>query len=178
MQIQIRLPAEVGPSQNPLPPALAKIGANETVLIELQGSIKIEGEKSGELIGNLDVTNIVRIFSDGFTPQSILRRSALQCAPNTRYYAKQTRPFALCCLLSVVTATWLIYDPGEADTQDRPSSSRGEADQASEAIGGPVAQRQCRSCLLRYGGNSETEACFLKTASAYRWCICCRIVHQ
>ena len=62
MQIQIRLPPEVGPSQHPLPPALAKIGANETVIIELQGSIKIEGDKSGELIGNLDVTNTVRNF--------------------------------------------------------------------------------------------------------------------
>ena len=59
MQIRIRLPAEVGPSQHPLPPSLAKIGANETVIIELQGSIEIEGEKFGELIGNLDVTNIV-----------------------------------------------------------------------------------------------------------------------
>ena len=59
MQIQIRLPAEVGPSQHPLPPSLAKIGENETVIIELQGSIEIEGDKSGELIGNLDVTNVV-----------------------------------------------------------------------------------------------------------------------
>ena len=61
MQIQIRLPAEVDPSPHPLPPALAKISANETVVIELQGSIEIQGEKSGEFIGNLDVTNIVRI---------------------------------------------------------------------------------------------------------------------
>jgi len=75
MQIQIRLPAEVGPSHHALPPMLAKIGANETVIIELQGSIEIEGEKSGELIGNLDATNIVRIFSDAFTPLGILRRS-------------------------------------------------------------------------------------------------------
>jgi len=58
MQIQIRLPAEVGPSRHPLPPAFAKISANETVIIELQGSIQIEGDKSGELIGNIDVTNI------------------------------------------------------------------------------------------------------------------------
>jgi len=58
MQIHIRLPAEVGPSQRPLPPALATIGANEAVIIELQGSIEIEGEKLGEFIGNLDVTNI------------------------------------------------------------------------------------------------------------------------
>ena len=68
MQIQIRLPAEVGPSSDPLPPALAKISANETVIIELQGSIEIEGEKSGELIGNLDVTNIVRFLP----PRTIL----------------------------------------------------------------------------------------------------------
>lgn len=58
MQIQIRLPAEVDPSQHPLPPPLAKIGANETVIIELQGSIEIQGEKFGQLIGNLDVTNV------------------------------------------------------------------------------------------------------------------------
>ena len=74
MQIQIRLPAEVGPSPHPLPPALAKISANQTVIIELQGSIEIQGEKSGELIGNLDVTNIVRIFFDEFPPRHILRR--------------------------------------------------------------------------------------------------------
>jgi len=74
MQIQIRLPTEVGPSPHPLPPALAKISANETVIIELQGSIEIQGEKSGELIGNLDVTNIVRIFFDEVTPRHILRR--------------------------------------------------------------------------------------------------------
>ena len=63
MQIQIRLPAEVGPNSDPLPPALAKISANETVIIELQGTIDIEREKSGELIGNLDVTNIVHYIS-------------------------------------------------------------------------------------------------------------------
>lgn len=74
MQIQIRLPAEVDPSQHPLPPSLAKVGANETVLIELQGSIGIEGGKFGEFIGNLDVTDIVCIFSGTFTPRSILRR--------------------------------------------------------------------------------------------------------
>lgn len=73
MQLQIRLPAEVGTSLDPLPPALAKINANETVIIELQGSIEIEGEKSGELIGNLDVTNIVRSYFDALPPRSILR---------------------------------------------------------------------------------------------------------
>jgi hypothetical protein len=71
-----------------------------------------------------------------------------------------------------------MYDLGETDAQDRLSSSRGEAGHTSEAISGPTAQRRCRSCLLRYGRNSETEARFLKTASTYRWCICCRIVIQ
>ena len=80
MQIQIRLPAEVGPSSDPLPLALAKISANETVIIELQGSIEIEGEKSGELIGNLDVTNIVRFLP----PRTILGVPFLQCASNAR----------------------------------------------------------------------------------------------
>jgi chromosome transmission fidelity protein 8 len=75
MQIHIRLPAEVGPSQRPLPPALATIGANEAVIIELQGSIEIEGEKLGEFIGNLDVTNIVRTCPGAFTLEEISRHN-------------------------------------------------------------------------------------------------------
>ena len=65
MQIQIRLPAEVGPRSDPLPPVLAKISANETLVIELQGSIEIEGEKSR---CNKQYT----FFLDTFPPRSIL----------------------------------------------------------------------------------------------------------
>ena len=32
--------------------------------------------------------------------------------------------------------------------------------------------------VLRYGRNSETEACFLKAASSYRWCTYCRNILQ
>ena len=84
MQIQIRLPAEVGPSSDPLPPALAKISANETVIIELQGSIEIEGEKSGELIGNLDVTNIVRFSWIPCLLEVSWGVPFLQCGSNAR----------------------------------------------------------------------------------------------
>ena len=84
MQIQIRLAAEVGPSSDPLPPALAKISANETVIIELQGSIEIEGEKSGEFIGNLDVTNIVRFSWIPFLLGVSCGVPFLQCGSNAR----------------------------------------------------------------------------------------------
>ena len=84
MQIQIRLPDEVGPSSDPLPPALAKISANETVIIELQGSIEMEGEKSGELIGNLDVTNIVRFSWISFLLGVSWGVPFLQCTSNAR----------------------------------------------------------------------------------------------
>ncbi|KAI0090997.1 Ctf8-domain-containing protein [Irpex rosettiformis] len=38
-----------------LPPQLAKFGTDELVLIELQGSLDVEGEISGQLVGKLDL---------------------------------------------------------------------------------------------------------------------------
>ena len=84
MKIQIRLPAEVGPTSDPLPPALAKISANETVIIELQGLIELEGGKCEELIGNLDVTNIVRFSWIPFLLGLSWGTPILQCSSNTR----------------------------------------------------------------------------------------------
>ena len=44
---------------NPLEPALAKLGSNEVVLIELQGWLDVvEGEKENGFIGNLTMVNV------------------------------------------------------------------------------------------------------------------------
>lgn len=43
----------------PLEPALAKLGSNEVVLIELQGWLDVvEGEKENGFIGNLTMENV------------------------------------------------------------------------------------------------------------------------
>ncbi|KAG8869782.1 hypothetical protein FRC20_000853 [Serendipita sp. 405] len=46
----------VPPPDHSLPPSLASIGSNELVLLEFQGSIETEGDYTGEIIGNLDMT--------------------------------------------------------------------------------------------------------------------------
>lgn len=47
-----------------LPPQLAQLGNDEIFLIELQGTLDVEGtevaQKDGQLIGNLNTTNMVR----------------------------------------------------------------------------------------------------------------------
>ncbi|KAI5122925.1 hypothetical protein M0805_007603 [Coniferiporia weirii] len=53
MIIPINLPAHVPKSENKFPPQLAKLGSEEVVLIELQGSIEVEGSQWGQPIGRL-----------------------------------------------------------------------------------------------------------------------------
>lgn len=38
-----------------LPPQLAKFGTDELVLIELQGSLEVDGDSAGQLVGKLDL---------------------------------------------------------------------------------------------------------------------------
>lgn len=45
-----------------LPPQLARLSSNEIVLIELQGSLEVEGDAGGELIGILKFDEAVRAF--------------------------------------------------------------------------------------------------------------------
>ncbi|KAI0342678.1 hypothetical protein BDW22DRAFT_1357137 [Trametopsis cervina] len=51
------IPVNVATSStvNTLPPQLAKFGADEVVLIELQGSLEVEGESGDQLVGKLDL---------------------------------------------------------------------------------------------------------------------------
>jgi len=56
MIIPIRLPGQVPAPNHSLPPVLASIGANETVIVELQGSIETEGDYNGESIATLDMS--------------------------------------------------------------------------------------------------------------------------
>ena len=56
MIIPVRLPSQVASPDHALPPAVASIGSNELVLLELQGSIEAEGDYTGEAIATLDMS--------------------------------------------------------------------------------------------------------------------------
>jgi hypothetical protein len=43
------------PSTSKLPPQLAKLGSDEIVLIELQGSLEVEGVPDGQIVGSLKI---------------------------------------------------------------------------------------------------------------------------
>ena len=128
------------------------------MITELQCSIELEGQKFGELIGNLDVTSIVRFSWISFL-------LGVSCGvPFLQYTLIREENTSLRSLLSMVTRNWLISDPGETD------ASRGEVGYTSEATSDPVAQRGCRSCLFRYGRNSEADV-FLQSGQ------CLSLVH-
>lgn len=40
------------------PPQLAQFGSNEVVLIELQGSLEVDGDKEGQVVGKLRVDDV------------------------------------------------------------------------------------------------------------------------
>jgi hypothetical protein len=61
MLIPVRLPSQVPPSEHSLPPALATLGSNETVIIELQGSIEVEGDHTNQVLATLDMSNEVSV---------------------------------------------------------------------------------------------------------------------
>lgn len=46
---------------NKLPPQLARLGTDEVVLIEFQGSFQTEGDHTGELVGHLHIGDSVSL---------------------------------------------------------------------------------------------------------------------
>ncbi|TFK49393.1 hypothetical protein OE88DRAFT_1683280 [Heliocybe sulcata] len=52
MIIPITLPRSSSSAPS-LPPALAKLGSSEVVLLELQGSLEVEGDRAGQAVGTL-----------------------------------------------------------------------------------------------------------------------------
>jgi chromosome transmission fidelity protein 8 len=60
--ININLPSEThDPTRPKLPPCLATLGdanAQEIVLIELQGTLEVEGPKDKQLIGTLKINDV------------------------------------------------------------------------------------------------------------------------
>lgn len=60
MIIQINvLPTASRFDDNKLPPQLARIGTDEVVLIEFQGSFQTEGDRAGQLVGHLHMGDTV-----------------------------------------------------------------------------------------------------------------------
>ena len=53
--INIDLAGHTTPRSRQLPPPLVQFGTNELVLIELQGSLEVEGDRDGQLVGKLRV---------------------------------------------------------------------------------------------------------------------------
>lgn len=62
MIIPIHLPAPSSSNAAVLPPQLVRIGANEVVLIELQGALQVEGDRSGQMAGKLHFTDPVHFI--------------------------------------------------------------------------------------------------------------------
>jgi chromosome transmission fidelity protein 8 len=60
--ISVALPITPGAPVRPkLPPVVAKLGdaeSDELVLIELQGSLEVEGSKAGQLVGTLRMREV------------------------------------------------------------------------------------------------------------------------
>ncbi|KAN0134597.1 Ctf8 domain containing protein [Lactarius tabidus] len=57
MIIPLTLPSGPSAPGNPLPPALAQLGSSELFLLELQGDLKLSGDKRGQLVGHLTVSD-------------------------------------------------------------------------------------------------------------------------
>jgi chromosome transmission fidelity protein 8 len=59
MEIPINVPSKSLEDAPLLPPQLVKLGSDEIVLVELQGSLEVEGEKDGGIIGMMSMKNVV-----------------------------------------------------------------------------------------------------------------------
>ncbi|TFK83324.1 hypothetical protein K466DRAFT_266811 [Polyporus arcularius HHB13444] len=55
IDINVNLPGPSSPKRRPLPPQIVQFGTEELVLIELQGALEVDGNKDGQLVGNLRV---------------------------------------------------------------------------------------------------------------------------
>lgn len=51
----IPITVAAGSSSRLLPPQFAQFGADEVVLIEMQGALEVEGDSSGQFVGKLTV---------------------------------------------------------------------------------------------------------------------------
>jgi hypothetical protein len=61
--INISLPSDTSDSPQPkLPPSLAKLGSAEVVLIELQGTLEVEGAKDKQMIGKLNLMDVSVLY--------------------------------------------------------------------------------------------------------------------
>ena len=58
MIIPINNPAHSKKPESRFPPQLAKLGTDEIILIELQGSFQVEGDSSGQLAARLNLDNV------------------------------------------------------------------------------------------------------------------------
>ncbi|KAL4243254.1 hypothetical protein ABKN59_011499 [Abortiporus biennis] len=60
MIIPIHLPTPGSSSSNTLPPQFAQFGTDEVVLIELQGSLEVEGDKANQRVGKLSIDSTTK----------------------------------------------------------------------------------------------------------------------
>ncbi|TBU51931.1 Ctf8-domain-containing protein [Dichomitus squalens] len=58
--INIDLPGPSTPRRPNLPPQLIQFGTDELILIELQGSLEVEGNRDGQLVGKLRVDAVTK----------------------------------------------------------------------------------------------------------------------
>jgi hypothetical protein len=62
MIIPLNLKGDSNSSSFPLHTSLARLGSDDLVLIELQGSLESEGDRGGQSVGELDLSNPVTWF--------------------------------------------------------------------------------------------------------------------
>lgn len=55
MIIPINISSGTSSSYGSLPPQLAQFGTDELVLIEMQGTLEVEGNKAGQMVGKLSI---------------------------------------------------------------------------------------------------------------------------
>jgi hypothetical protein len=86
MIIPIRLPSQVPQREDKLPPIFATLSSNETMIIELQGSIEIEGDHENQIIAILDASDLV---SAQFNPLSSASHYSRNSYESQRLYFKE-----------------------------------------------------------------------------------------
>ena len=114
MIIPINLHPEPSPSSSStctFPPALAQFGSEGLVLIELQGSLEVEGDNIGQTVGKLSVeTSTVGCSSRYLTGIEVNRMFTEEThfTDRTPSTGRQTRESAEtpCCSSSFITRTW------------------------------------------------------------------------
>ncbi len=76
IDINVNLPGPSSPKRRPLPPQMVQFGTEELVLIELQGALEVDGNKDGQLVGNLRVDpNTVSLTVSPITSRRLKARA-------------------------------------------------------------------------------------------------------